>query len=136
LLYSTYLGGNGNDDATGIAVAGTRAELVGTASSTNFPLRKADTSSSHGGASDTGVASFDTAQCGDSSLLVSSVLGGTGADVGRSIALDSTGDGPHKTWGLRMLVLEEHQLFPWYIQKKTVEAPSPLLRAIPAPLLI
>ncbi len=42
LIYSTLLAGEGNDEATGIAVNATgEAYVVGTSSSTVFPLRNA-----------------------------------------------------------------------------------------------
>lgn len=99
LVYSTYLGGNGDDRAGGIAVdSNGNAYTTGQTLSTNFP---------------TSVGAFDTT-CGDDGLcddinsvspgpdafvtklnpsgnarIYSTYLGANGYDIGNSIALDS-----------------------------------------------
>ena len=86
LLYSTYLGGSGNDGGTGIAVDGLGdAYLTGYTDSTTFPL----------------VSPFQTTAAGSfvaklrprgNALLYSSYLGSsTGATTAEAIALDAAG---------------------------------------------
>jgi uncharacterized protein (TIGR03437 family) len=91
LIYSTYLGGSGNDYAFGIAVDPSGATYItGETSSTNFPLVAGAYQSTYGGgASD----AFVTRLAGSgSSLLYSTYLGGSGAEVSYGIAIDSTGN--------------------------------------------
>ncbi len=105
LLYSTYLGGNGQEGAAGIAVDGSgNAYVTGTTNSTNFPIcpdsgGSADYCASHIGApvqSGYGGGSFDVfitkINSGGSQLLYSTYLGGNDQDYGQGIAVDSSGD--------------------------------------------
>jgi hypothetical protein len=89
LVYGTYLGGSTSDTAAGIAVdpAGD-AFLTGQATSTDFPLQSAFQTTLKG-TSDAFVTEFNPA---GSALVYSSYLGGTGADNGNAIALDTSGD--------------------------------------------
>jgi beta-propeller repeat-containing protein len=81
LRYSTFLGGNYNDEAMGIAVDG--AGLIYVAgrdnSSSGFPAKNA-VQPAQGGGADAFVATFDPAQKGDASLLFSTYLGGSKND--------------------------------------------------------
>jgi outer membrane protein assembly factor BamB len=88
LLYSTYLGGANNDEASSIAVdnAGS-AYITGSTSSTNFPLHSALQSTNAGG-TDAFVARLNAA---GNALLYSSYLGGANNDWGASIAVDGVG---------------------------------------------
>ncbi len=94
LVYSTYLGGNGNDYGTAVALDGTGAAYVtGSTTSTNFPTVSAFQPAS-GGNQDAFVAKIDNT--GDS-LVYSTYLGGSGGTVGfpetgSAIAVDSAGD--------------------------------------------
>jgi len=94
LVYSTYLGGNGNDCGTAVVLDGTGAAyLTGSTTSTNFPTANAFQPTS-GGNQDAFVTKIDNA--GDS-LLYSTYLGGSGGTVGfpetgSGIAVDSAGD--------------------------------------------
>ena len=87
LVYSTYLGGSNDDDATGIAVSGGNAYVSGYTASTDFPTRHAY-QSTNGGAYDGFVTRLD--DDGDS-LDYSTYLGRTGFDVAG--AIDVGGDG-------------------------------------------
>jgi photosystem II stability/assembly factor-like uncharacterized protein len=89
LVYSTYLGGIGNEEGDAIAVdtAG-NAYVVGQTASTDFPLA-GPRSSSLKGSSDAFVAKFNAA---GNSLLFSTLVGGTGSEIGRSVALDAAGN--------------------------------------------
>jgi hypothetical protein len=83
--YSTYLGGNGLDYAGGCVVDSSLCVyLVGSTDSPNFPTinpYQAGKSSD-----DVFVAKFDS---NGSTLIFSTYLGGSGADYGNGIALDS-----------------------------------------------
>jgi photosystem II stability/assembly factor-like uncharacterized protein len=94
LVYSTYLGGNDQEDTFsqtgGPAVAvGPSGEAVVTGStrSTNFPTRGAMQSRYGGGLSDAFVAKFDA----EGQLVSSTYIGGTGADYGARVAVDPAG---------------------------------------------
>ena len=89
LLYSTYLGGSGDDFGYGLAVDSSgSAYIAGWTSSTNFPTRNALQPLYGGGASDAFVARLAP---NGNSLLYSTFLGGSGDDEAHGIALDPTG---------------------------------------------
>ncbi|MEM7343321.1 MAG: SBBP repeat-containing protein [Chloroflexota bacterium] len=85
LIYSSYLGGSNNDQATGISADDNgKAYITGQTDSTNFPTRNSYQGSYGGGDFDAFVAGFDTTKSGDSSLIYSSYLGGSG-DEGKNV---------------------------------------------------
>ena len=87
LLYSSYLGGSGGDEAKAIAVdAQHRVAITGATKSSNFPLAGVALSAYAGG-SDAFVSRL-TAQ---GTLDYSTPYGGTADDVGLGIATDSSG---------------------------------------------
>ena len=90
LLYSTYLGGSGEDSAFGgIAVDNPgNAYVTGYTLSTDFPTVGAVQPAS-GGGQDAFVAKLN--RDGDR-LLYSTYLGGSGVDFGRGIAVDKPGN--------------------------------------------
>jgi hypothetical protein len=94
LVYSTYLGGAGDDRGAGIAVdANGSARITGSTYSTNFPVANAY-QSSNGGGEDAFIARLSA---DGSSLVFSTYLGGTGGiasypEAGQGIALDSQGN--------------------------------------------
>ena len=88
LVYSTYLGGSGQDLCSGIAIdPGDDAYVTGTSYSTDFPLQAPLQGSLLGSAS-AFVAEINPA---GSALLYSTYLGGSILDNGNAIAVDSTG---------------------------------------------
>lgn len=94
LLFSTYLGGSGNDVPKGIEVdAAGRAHVSGYTDSTNFPVHNAVQSTNAGGI-DAFLSKLDV---GGSSLVYSTYLGGNQGtfgvanDASYGVALDSTG---------------------------------------------
>ncbi|HEY6293553.1 MAG TPA: SBBP repeat-containing protein [Terriglobia bacterium] len=100
LVYSTYLGGSGADGIAALAVDSKADVFVtGQTTSTDFPTTPTKSSSSpsspvafqttYGGNGDAFVT--ELASTG-SSLVYSSYLGGSGADFGQGIAVDSTGN--------------------------------------------
>ncbi|HET6464331.1 MAG TPA: SBBP repeat-containing protein, partial [Nitrospiria bacterium] len=96
LLYSTYLGGNGNDTGRSIAIdASGRAYVTGETTSTNFvppglcPM--AYDCKSSGNSTLAFVVKMDPAASGAASLLYATYLGGSDLDIGFSIAVDAAG---------------------------------------------
>ncbi len=86
LLYSTYLGGSGDDEAFDIAIdAPMNAYLTGRTSSTNFPTATPTQLTYGGGLHDAFAAKISPS--GDA-LIQSTYLGGSGDDQGRAIAID------------------------------------------------
>ncbi len=96
LVYSTYLGGNGADWGTGIAVDGAgNAYITGVTSSTNFPTHSPLQATFGGGSDDAFIAKVHAA---GAALVYSTYLGGNGADWGTGIAVDGAGNA-HITGG-------------------------------------
>jgi len=99
LLYSTYLGGSGAENAFGIAVdAAGAAYVTGETRSTNFPAPGVQASGFQTACAVVGtvcadafVAKIDPSQVGAASLVYATYLGGRNVDVGRGIAVDGTG---------------------------------------------
>src|SRR5438309_1066180 len=91
LLYSTFLGGSGQDEGHGIAVdsAGS-AYVAGLTNSTNFPTALAFQNTNAGslGVYDAFVTKLSPSGAG---LVYSTYLGGSGNDLGLGIAADSAG---------------------------------------------
>jgi hypothetical protein len=89
LVYSTYLGGSGDDLGNGITVDREgNAYVVGSTSSTNFPTAVPFQGTYGGGFSDAFVSKLN--QQG-AALVYSTYLGGGGNDVGNGIAVDEKG---------------------------------------------
>jgi hypothetical protein len=90
LLYSTFLGGSGDDEGFGIALdtAGD-AYLTGFTESANFPTSAGAFDTSQNGSRDAFVSKLNPA---GSVLLYSTFLGGSSDDEGSGIALDTAGD--------------------------------------------
>ena len=86
-IYSTYLGGDHEDRATGIAVDGSgNAYVTGWTESANFPSTASAYSSTHeAGYKSVFVTKIDAV---GSQLLYSTYLGGTDDDIGNGIAVD------------------------------------------------
>ena len=90
LLYSTYLGGSNNDEGDGIAVANGKVYVTGWTTSSDFPVA-AGYQSTLAGSYDAFVVEIDPTQSGTASEIAGTYLGGTGQDIGRSIAVDAAG---------------------------------------------
>lgn len=89
LVYSTYLGGNGNDFGNGIvADLSGNAYVAGKTGSTNFPTKNPLQPASGGGDDDAFVAKLDPT---GSALVYSTYLGGSFMDEARAIAVDAAG---------------------------------------------
>lgn len=88
LVYATYLGGSGAEEAWGIALDSAGAAYVaGATDSTNFPTASAYQGANNGGTADAFAAKLNAA---GSSLVFSTYLGGSGEDVALGIALDAS----------------------------------------------
>jgi hypothetical protein len=93
LVYSTYLGGSGNDQGNGIALDGAGdAYVVGQTFSSDFPTTPGVFQSSCGGTCVGGDAFVAELNASGSALLYSTYLGGSSNDQGNGIALDASGD--------------------------------------------
>lgn len=87
LSYSTFIGGSMNDLAFGIAVnSAGNAYVTGYTGSTNFPVFPPTSVS--GGGDDATITKLNS---GGSALLLSQYIGGSGADEGIAIRLNSAG---------------------------------------------
>jgi hypothetical protein len=90
IVYSTFLGGGGNDAATGIAVDGAgNAYVTGATESTTFPGVSANSiQPAYGGAGDAFVTKINAT---GTAILYSTFLGGSASDTAFGIAVDSSG---------------------------------------------
>lgn len=90
LIYSTLLGGLAEDSGNSIAVdADGNALITGFTFSADFPTTAGALDTSFNGHQDTFVTKLNTS---GSALIFSTFLGGTSADLGSSIAIDTAGN--------------------------------------------
>jgi hypothetical protein len=90
LVYSTYVGGSGNDQAKGVAVdAAGDAFVAGFTFSTNFPIVGALQATNHAASGTAFVAKLNPA---GSAFGYSTYLGGSTQDNANGIAIDSAGE--------------------------------------------
>ncbi|WP_341740029.1 SBBP repeat-containing protein, partial [Microcoleus sp. CAWBG640] len=89
LVYSTYFGGSGREDAQAIAIDNNgNAYITGITYSTNLPGKDLGFQNALGGEYDGFVAKFDA----NGSRAYATYLGGFGNEVGHDIAVDSSGN--------------------------------------------
>jgi uncharacterized repeat protein (TIGR01451 family) len=90
LVYSTFVGGEENDSAEGIAIDSSgNAYVVGGARSQSFPTTVTAYQASGAGDTDGYLLKFNAS---GSSLLYGTMIGGTGTDRGSGVAIDSSGN--------------------------------------------
>ncbi|HEV2378875.1 MAG TPA: SBBP repeat-containing protein [Terriglobia bacterium] len=90
LLFATYLGGSGNDNANAIALdASENIYVTGSTASSNFPVSTGVLQAALKGSSDVFVTKFNP---GAATLSYSTYLGGTGPDSAAAIAIDADGN--------------------------------------------
>jgi uncharacterized protein (TIGR03437 family) len=91
LVYSTYLGGGGNDAGRAIAVDSVgNAHVSGVTNSINFPVHAPLQGANSGGAQDLFVTRFNA----NGGLIYSTYVGGSGDDAPAGVAIDRGGN----TW--------------------------------------
>jgi len=89
-VYSTYLGGSGQEIGYGISVDSSgNAYVTGATNSANFPTTAGACQAAFGGAVDVFVTKLNSS---GSALIYSTYLGGSKDDWGQAIALDSPGN--------------------------------------------
>jgi uncharacterized protein (TIGR03437 family) len=92
LVYSTYLGGSGNDAASGVAVDGSgNAYIAGAASSTDFPVTQGALQTTNHSAAGGNAFVAELNRAG-SVLVYSTYLGGSGGDAASGVAVDGSGN--------------------------------------------
>ncbi len=90
LIYSTYLGGTGNDEGKGIAVDSSGIVCItGFTASSDFPTSSPIQSANAGGTSDAFVTKLSPTGC---ALIYSTYLGGSSIDQGNAVAVDGAGN--------------------------------------------
>jgi hypothetical protein len=91
LVYSTYLGGTGTDQASGIAVDSSGAAYVtGNTSGANFPTTTGAFQTTYGGGGyDLFVTKLNSS---GNALVYSTYLGGSGLDYGYGIAVNANNE--------------------------------------------
>ena len=90
LVYSTYLGGGGGDEAQDIALDSSgNAYITGDTNATNFPTANAIQSSNGGGFVDAFVTKLNAA---GTALVYSTYLGGSNSDAAYGVVVDSSGN--------------------------------------------
>jgi hypothetical protein len=95
LAYSTYLGGSGTDQANDIALDGSgNAYVTGFTQSSDFPLMTPFQATFGGGTCAVGSCpdAFVTKLNASGGMVYSSYLGGSSADYGQAVQVDSSGD--------------------------------------------
>ncbi len=97
ILYSTYMGGSGDDFGNDIVVDESNGQLAvyvtGETWSHNFPVKNPlYTVLNTGNNGDAFVARLDLAQAGDASLVWSTYIGGSNRDASHAIDVDSAGN--------------------------------------------
>ncbi|HEX8180913.1 MAG TPA: SBBP repeat-containing protein [Pyrinomonadaceae bacterium] len=91
-VYSTYLGGSARDDGQQIVVdSAGNAYLTGDTESTNFPLANA-VQGTNGGTSVLQDAYVTKLNAAGSAFVYSTYLGGSGGEIGFSIAVNAAGE--------------------------------------------
>ncbi len=91
LIYSTYLAGSQTEEGDGIAVASGKIYVTGTTNSDDFPMAGTPLQGTRSVSFDAFVAEIDPTQSGAASEVFGTYLGGSGADAGRTIAVDAAG---------------------------------------------
>jgi hypothetical protein len=96
LVYSTYIGGSGDDVGNGIAVdGGDNAYVTGYTSSNNYDITGGAFQLTNGGSNDVFVTKLNAF---GNTLVYSTYIGGSDSDEGRSIAVDCSGNAYVTGW--------------------------------------
>jgi Beta-propeller repeat/Domain of unknown function (DUF4214) len=93
LVYSTFLGGQGEDRGIGLALGKDGAVYVtGYTTSPDFPTTKSALQTKPAGDRDFFVSKLDVRKSGPAALVYSTLVGGGAMDVGWDIAVDAVGN--------------------------------------------
>ena len=93
LLYSTHLGGTGDDLALGVTLdTSGNVYVAGRTSSTDLPLGGTPYQAASAGGTDAFVAKLNPSASGAASLVYATYLGGSGNDGGNGIVVDASGN--------------------------------------------
>jgi hypothetical protein len=87
LTYASYIGGDGLDEPTALAVDGDYVYMCGVTTSTNFPLAGLAFQGTPGGDRDAFVLKLDPNTLGDAGMVYATYLGGTRADACSSLTV-------------------------------------------------
>jgi hypothetical protein len=92
-LYSSYLGGENDDDGRALVLLPNGQVYVGISTDgLLFPLEGFSYNPNNSGGYDVAIALFDTTQTGVASLVYSTYLGGSANDMLRGMTLDNSGN--------------------------------------------
>jgi hypothetical protein len=92
-IYSTFLGGELDDDGRGVAVAANGlVYMAATTGSTEFPMAGYSYQGSSAGSYDVILAVLDPTQFGTESLIYATYLGGSASEEVRGMAVDGNGN--------------------------------------------
>ena len=91
IIYSSYVGGNGSDFASGVAIdaAGSNVVVFGTTTSLNFPASAGAYRTTSAGSNDVYLTKFNRTGSG---VVFSTYLGGSGNEYSGGVAMDSSGN--------------------------------------------
>jgi hypothetical protein len=95
LVYSTYLGGSGEDSGHSIVIDSAGNAYVTGTTGPGFPVTSGAFQTAYGGNSDAFVTKLNST---GSALVYSTYLGGTGQDFSHGIAIDSVGNAYVTGW--------------------------------------
>lgn len=94
LIYSTFIGGSGNDEARGVALdADGNIWIAGQTidATTDYPTTTGAYATTHAGLLDAFIAKFDPSASGAAQLAYSTFIGGTQGDFARDVTIDGNG---------------------------------------------
>ena len=93
MIYSTYIGGTGNESGTSIAVDRlNNVYLTGITNSTDFPVSRNAMQVSNSGGIDAYVMKVNPSRAGTAGLIYATYLGGSADDSGKALAVDGVGN--------------------------------------------